>query len=105
MIEIKKDSLEARILNFLQEKYPVNLQELKGEINIKESVLLEVLKKLRVKGVVELEILPDTVFIRLLRHDFNFVGMNPAQKKSLKRRVRRFKQARDEGGVDDVMYI
>ena len=105
MIEIKKDSLEARILNCLQEKYPVTLQELKGELNVRESVLLDVLKKLQVKGAVELEILPDTIFIRLLRSDFNFVGMNPTQKKSLKKRVRRFKQMRDEGGVDDVMYI
>ena len=59
-----------------------------------------VLKKFEVSGIVQLEILKDKTYIRLLRNDFRFVG---------KRRQRKFvkhkspiKQEPDE--YDGIMY-
>lgn len=93
-MEINRNSLEGRILKILLEKYPITFSELREELlNVKETILKEEIKKLQFAGIVAVDILPDKIFLRLLREDFTFIGIKNPQKKSLiiKRRKRRFK--------------
>jgi len=83
MIEIKKDTLEERILKILMSRYPVKFSELRGELNVKESTIRESLNKLCGKKIIELEILPGETFIRLIRRDLRFHGINPVQKRGI----------------------
>jgi hypothetical protein len=83
MIEIKSGTLEERIIKILQKTYPITVKEVKDKLNLSNVVILRVLNKLQIKGILVLEILPDKTFIRLLRHDFSFVG---------KKRQRKFKK-------------
>ncbi len=83
MIEIKKNSLEERILRILMDRYPVRASELRKELKVKDSIIKNSLNKLCSKGIIELEILPDETFIQLIRRDLRFSGVNPAQRKRL----------------------
>ena len=83
MIEIKKNSLEERILKILMNRYPVKLSELRTELGIKESIIKESLNKLCRKKIIELESLPDETFIRLIRRDLRFHGINPVRKRGI----------------------
>jgi len=69
MIEIEKNSMEERILKILMSRYPVKFSELRNELGLKESIIMNSLDKLRLKKIIELEILPDETFIRLIRTD------------------------------------
>ena len=83
MIEIITGTLEERIIKFLQKTYPITVKEIKNKLNISNEITLRILKKLQIKGILALDILPDKTFVRLLRHDFSFVG---------KKRQRKFKK-------------
>jgi len=97
MIQINKDSLEARILRFLMQNYPVTLKELSQELKIKESTLKPKLDELRKMGILEFDHLPDKTFIRLLRSDFNFVGIRPEQRRGLMKKFSKHKKEDYEG--------
>ena len=98
VIEIEQGSLEERVLRILLEAYPVTLKDLKWELKISEVKLDLVLKKFVMRGIIELEELPDTTFIRLLRSDFVFVGRKASQKKRFKRKGGR-KKVEDYDGI------
>ena len=83
MIKINKDSLEARILRFLMENYPVTIKDLSTGLGIKEGTLKPKLEEMGRVGILRLEPLPDKTFIRLLRSDFSFVGIRPEQRKGI----------------------
>ncbi len=102
MIEIVDGSIDAQIIKILQKKYPVTLEEIEHQLNLSHGRILRVLNQLHVKGIVRLEPLPDKVYVRLLRHDFKFVGKK-RQRKFIKRHRshRPFKVKSDD---DDVMY-
>ena len=85
MIEITTGTLEERVIKLLQKIYPITIKDLKNKLNISEKVILRTLKKLQFKDVVQLDILPDKVYVRLLRNDFSFVGKKQ-QKKFIKHR-------------------
>ena len=85
MIEITTGTLEERVIKLLQKIYPITIKDLKNKLNISEKVILRTLKKLQLKDIVELDILPDKIFVRLLRNDFSFVGKRQ-QKKFIKHR-------------------
>jgi DNA-binding MarR family transcriptional regulator len=86
VIEVEQGSLDERVLRYLMEAYPVTLDDLKWEMKISEVRLDRLLKKLIARGIVELEKLPDTTYVRLLRSDFAFVGRKASQKKRFKRK-------------------
>jgi predicted ArsR family transcriptional regulator len=86
MIEIEKNTLEAKILEILMEVYPITVQELIKELGISEKIVERGLKKLQAKGIISLDILPDKSYIRLQRRDFHFIGRRETQKKALKRK-------------------
>ncbi|MEE9488917.1 MAG: transcriptional regulator [Thermoplasmata archaeon] len=98
VIEIEQGTLEERVLRILLEAYPVTLKDLKWELKISEVKLDLVLKKFVMRGIIELEELPDTTFIRLLRSDFVFVGRKASQKKRFKRKGGR-RKVEDYDGI------
>ena len=95
MIEITNGSFEERIIKILQKTYPITVEEIKKKLNISLDITFRTLKKLQMKGVVLLEPLSDKTYVRLLRHDFRFIGKK-RQKKFIKHRSGRKKQQTEE---------
>jgi len=95
MIEITSGTLEEQIIKLLQKTYPITVEDIKKELNISKAVILRTLNKLKMKGIVKLEPLPDKTYVRLLRHDFSFIGKK-RQRKFIKHRSGRKKQEPQE---------
>ena len=112
MIEIQKGSMEERIVRILLKKYPITISELQKRLKVKKEIIERIIKAFESRGIVALDLLPDTVYIRLLRWDFNFIGRRETQRKPLKhskgksgkvlkKRVLA-KKKKDE--LDEIMY-
>jgi DNA-binding transcriptional regulator GbsR (MarR family) len=86
MIEITTGTLEERIIKLLQKIYPITIKDIKNKLNLSEEVITRILKKLQLKEIVQLDLLPDTTYIRLLRSDFSFIGKKQ-QKKFIKHKT------------------
>ncbi len=97
-VEIESDSLEARILRVLLETYPISVKDLRWELRISKNILDRALKGLQSRRIIELEVLPDKTFIRLLRSDIAFVGRKATQRKRFKHKGKRPKQ-KDYDGI------
>ena len=101
MIEITTGTIEEQIIKFLQETYPATISDIEGKLHVSRKSIVRVLQKLQVKGIVQLEPLSDKTYIRLLRHDFRFIG---------KKRQRKFIKHHSEGKrqeskeYDGMMY-
>jgi len=102
MIEVTEGSLEGRIIKVLQQTYPITIVQLQQRLVIAKPILVRALKKLHTQGVIRLEPLPGTVYIRLLRSDIRFLG-GKKQQAPLKH-VRSKKPARSTE-YDNNMYI
>jgi len=98
MMEINKDSMEARILKFLMENYPITVKELSKGIGVKGSALKPILLELRRMRIIDFDFLPDKTFIRLLRNDFSFVGIKPEQRKGIVKKSSRH-EIKDYEGI------
>jgi len=83
MIEIVNGTLEEQIIKILQKQYPITISQLVAQLHSSRDRIIRELQKLQTKGIVLLEPLPHTTFIRLLRHDFRFIGKR-RQKKFIK---------------------
>lgn len=83
-VEIAQGSLEEKIIKRLLEVYPITLDELRHDIKVSEDIMMRSIKALVLRGIIELEELPDKMFIRLLRQDFLFVGRKATQRKRFK---------------------
>jgi len=92
MIEINSGTLEERIIKLLQKIYPITLEDIQNKLKLSELMVLRVLKKLQIKGIVRLEPLSDKTYVRLLRHDFSFVG---------RKKQRKFSKHHLEGKIKD----
>jgi len=101
MIEIKTGTMEEKIIKILQEFYPITVGEISKKLHISKSNAEFELIKLQSKGIVEIEPLPGKTFVRLLRHDFTFVGRRH-QKKFIKRKRSRI--AEKEEDENDIMF-
>ena len=66
------NKLQERIIKILMKRYPITTDELVKEIGMRKDVVQKEIKKLEREGVIALEVLPDKIFIRLLRTDFMF---------------------------------
>ncbi len=97
MIEVERGTIEAKILEVLLEVYPITVSDLQKELSISEKILQRGIKKLQVRGIIELEPLSDKEYIRLKRRDFHFIGRKVTQRKTLKRKGGRTK-GRDYDG-------
>lgn len=101
MIEITSGTLEERIIKLLQKTYPITVYDIGKKLHVSRTIILRILKKFQVKSIIQLESLPDKTYIRLLRHDFSFIGKK-RQRKFIKHRSGRKKQESEE--YDGVMY-
>jgi predicted transcriptional regulator len=86
MIEITTGTLEEQIIKLIQKIYPITVKDIKNKLNLSEEVILRTLKKLQLKDIVQLDLLPDKTYIRLLRNDFSFIGKKQ-QKKFIKHKT------------------
>jgi len=101
MIEITSGTLEERVIKLLQKTYPITVYDIGKKLHVSRTIILRILKKFQVKSIIQLESLPDKTYIRLLRHDFSFIGKK-RQRKFIKHRSGRKKQESEE--YDGVMY-
>jgi DNA-binding MarR family transcriptional regulator len=100
MIEITTGTLEEQIIKILQKTYPITVKEIKNKLNVSRDMVVRSLKKFQMKGIVRLEPLPDKTYVRLLRHDFSFIGKK-RQRKFIKHRTGKKRQTDD---YDGIMY-
>ena len=99
MIEITNGTIEERVIKTLQKIYPVTIKDLEKELKVSRQIIQRVLQKFLVKGIVQLEPLPDLTYVRLLRNDFSFVGKK-RQKKFIKHHTgRKQKKTTDYEGI------
>jgi hypothetical protein len=61
-----KDSLQRRILDHLQDHYPVSTRQLAAAMRLPEKRVLRELRIMETKGYVELDVLPDIIYVRCL---------------------------------------
>jgi len=101
MIEIVNGTLEEQIIKLLQKTYPITISDLEKKLHISRNMIVRVLQKLQIKGIVQLEPLPERTYIRLVRRDFRFVGKK-RQKKFIKHRSG--KKSQDPEKYDGIMY-
>lgn len=80
MIEITRGTIDEQIIKILQKTYPITAEELKIKLHLSKQKVIRILNKLQMKGIVRLEPLPDKIYIRLLRHDFSFIGKKRQRK-------------------------
>jgi len=102
MIEIKKGTLEERIIKTLQEEYPITLKELSKKLGISENILKAKLLKMQTKNILVLEPLPDKIYVRLIRFDFMFVGKRSQYKFIKKKKMKGDKEEKEDD--DSIMY-
>lgn len=100
-VEVLHGSLDERILKYLLEAYPVTVAQLARDLHIPENRLERRLKALALKGVIELEELPDKTFVRLIRRDLSFYGYKESQRKRFKRSGGKREEPKD---VEGPMY-
>lgn len=80
MIEIITGTPDERIIRLLQTTYPITVFDISEKLRLSRSTIMRILKKFQTKGIVRLEPLPDKTYVRLLRHDFKFIGDKRRQK-------------------------
>lgn len=101
MIEITTGTIEERIIKLLKKKYPITISDVKKELNLSKTVVYRQLQKMQTKGYLVIEPLSNKTYIRLLRHDFRFVGKK-RQRKFIKHSTGKKPQQPDE--YDGIMY-
>ena len=101
MIEIKSGSEEEQIIKILQKSYPITVSDIEEKLHISRDKILRTLQKLQVKGIIQLEPLPNKIFVRLKRNDFKFIGKK-RQRKFVKHRSSGKNYKSDE--YDGIMY-
>lgn len=63
---------QERIIKILMKKYPVTIDEIVREMGMRKDTVEKEIKKLVEEGIIGLDILPDKIFVRLLRRNFMF---------------------------------
>ncbi|MEM4729181.1 MAG: hypothetical protein QXH42_05415 [Thermoplasmata archaeon] len=66
MPSVLRGSLEERILELALQRYPATAAALARELGLSERRLMMELRRMASRGLVELDILPDEVFVRPL---------------------------------------
>ena len=101
-MKLESDSLEAKIVRFLQEIYPVTLKDIRREFRQPEGRLSLALRRLEKAGIIEMEKLPDKTYVRLVRAAGSG-GSRPVNRKAIKHE--KTKKKAEHGGEDNsVMY-
>jgi len=63
---VLRSSLEHRIIEHASEHYPLTVDELALALGVSVDRVMMELRRMESKGLVELDVLPDKVFVRLL---------------------------------------
>jgi len=106
-IEVQKGSLEEKIIRLLMKRYPISIKEVAKELRLPIDKAERIIKGFASRGIVSLDVLPDTNYVRLVRRDFHFVGRNPSQQKKLKHKKDKRHKQRVLKKIDDydgMMY-
>ena len=103
MIEITNGTIEEQIIKILQKTYPITVSEIEERLHISRKNIMRVLQKFQVKSIIQLEPLPDKIFIRLRRNDFKFIGKK-RQKKFIKHHSRVKRQESESEEYKGIMY-
>ena len=98
VLEVVEGTIESRIINLLLETYPATVEDIRRELKVRPSELERALKRLAVRGIVELETLPDRTYVRLLRMDFSFSGLKESQRRRVKHRGKKRERPKDYDG-------
>ncbi|MBN1281051.1 MAG: transcriptional regulator [Candidatus Thermoplasmatota archaeon] len=101
MIEITRGSIEEHLIKVLQKIYPITTAQLAVHLHISRKEVEWVLQKFVVKGIVKLEPLPGKTYVRLIRNDFQFVGLKQ-QRKIIKHSTDRKRE--DQQEYDGIMF-
>jgi len=99
-MDLPKDSLERRILEFLQEHYPITVAGLARELHLSEKNAHHTLKVMERRGHVELDILPDKIFVRPLVL-LGEKGHGPKMEDKKRKSAGNENEKKERGGVDD----
>jgi len=99
MIEITSGTLEECVIKLLQKTYPITISDIEKKLRVSRSIIMRVLKKLQTKGIVRLEPLPNKTYIRLLRHDFSFIGKKQQRKFIKHRSISKKQESKDYEGI------
>ena len=102
MIDIVRGSLEEQIIKLLQKNYPITTFELALKLRVSQKNVERVLKKFQIKGIIKLDPLPDKIYVRLLRNDFNIIGTKQQRKPNKKKSFQNKKE--DYIDSDSIMY-
>lgn len=102
MFEIK-NLLQEKIIKILLENYPVTLSEIFEKINVRKDVIEKEIKKMEKQGIIELEILPDKTYIRLLTKNFMFIHKKYMQKKEVEIKEEKKKEIKKNN--ENIGYI
>lgn len=81
---LETGTLEEKVLKTVQKKYPVTVNDIALELRVPRRRILMSLKKLQLMGLVDLEPLPDKIFVRCTEVGAGFVGINKSQQKKVK---------------------
>lgn len=103
MIEIQHGTIEEQIIRILQKTYPITIRDLQQKLHLSKNKTLRVLKKLQTRTIIQLDILPDKTFIRLLRNDFSFVRRK-RQRKFIKHSHKKSSMEKNIDSNED-MYV
>ncbi len=66
------NKLQEQIIKILMKKYPITTDELVKELGTRKYVVQTEIKRLEKEGIIALDVIPDKIFVRLLRRDFMF---------------------------------
>ncbi|MCD6512425.1 MAG: transcriptional regulator [Thermoplasmata archaeon] len=102
MIEIEKGSMAERIVKTVQKDYPVTIKEIASKLGVSVNKVTMEIIKLQKRGIVDIDILPDKKFVRMIRFDIVFVGRQ-RQYKLIKKKKRNVDEDREDD-KDDIMY-
>ncbi|MBM4248897.1 MAG: MarR family transcriptional regulator [Euryarchaeota archaeon] len=101
MPTILRSSLERRILEHALDHYPVTAEELARALHVSEGRVMVELRRMESRGLVELDLLPDKVFVRPLA--VIPPGRAPGRNRGERRGSDGGREGRKEGG-DDPAY-
>ena len=109
MVQVKANSIDAKVLRVLLERYPIDIEEVSKELNMPRKTVERAIKAMEQRGWVALEILSDRTFIRMRRFDFTFIGRDDTQRKAVKHKKRGKKRKKVVEKLlhddhDDMMY-
>ena len=101
-MKLESSSLEARIIRFLREIYPVTMRDIKREFREPAGRIELALRRLEQAGIVEMEALPDRTYVRLVKA-VGSVGNRPVNRKAVKQE-KGPKRPHSTDSDDSVMY-